>query len=127
MTKTIYANRYNSTILSLNFISHFLEIIILDFASIFILGPAVFFIINGLLCAILFFRPYFQPLYEIYKFIFRLKDYEFYMQEVTLTIGFLLSRSLMAIIVIGQIGIGLYFLIRFGFLEQNLIHAILQQ
>jgi len=127
MTKTVYVNRYNSSVLSLNFISHFLEIIILVFLTIFILGPAVFFIINGLLCAILFFRPYFRPLYEAYKFIFKLKDYEFYMQEVSLTIGFWLTRSVLAIIVIGQIGIGIYFLIRFGFLEQNMIHVILQQ
>ncbi|MGA9398954.1 MAG: hypothetical protein WBV22_11925 [Anaerolineaceae bacterium] len=127
MTKIVYANRYNSSVLSLNLISRFLEIIILVFLTIFILGPAVFFIICGLLCAILFFRPYFRPLYEAYKFIFRLKDYEFYMQGIPLNIGFWFSRSIMAIIVIGQIGIGIYFLIRFGFLEQNLIHAILQQ
>lgn len=127
MTKSVYANRYNSTILSLNFMSHFLGMIILVFLTIFILGPAVFLLINGIFCAILFFRPYFQPLYEAYKFIFRLKDNEFYMQEVPLTFSFWLSRSFLALIVFGQIGIGIYFLIRFGFLEQNLIYTILQQ
>ncbi len=127
MTKTVYAFRYNSSILSLNFISRFLGIIILDFLSIFILGPAVFFILNGFLCAILFFRPYFRLLYEAYKFLFKLKDYEFYVQEVPLTIRFLFNRGILAFIVIGQIGVGIYFLIRFGFLEQNMIYAIMQQ
>lgn len=127
MTKTIYVNRYNSSILSLNFISHFLETILFVFFSIFVLGPAVFFVIDGVVCVILFFRPYFQPIYAAYKFLFRLKDYDFYMQEIPITFGFLLSRSVMAIIAIGQIGIGLYFLIRYGFLEQNLIHAILTE
>jgi hypothetical protein len=127
MAKIIYVNRYNSSVLSLNFLSRVLGTIILVFLSIFFLGPAVFFIINGVFCTILFFRPYSRILYQVYKFLFKLKDYEFYMQEVPLNFGFWIKRGLLAIIALGQIGIGIYFLIRYGFLEQNLIHAILQQ
>ncbi len=127
MAKTIYVNRYNSSILSLTFLSRVLGTAILVFLSIFILGPAVFFIISGMFCTILFFRPYSRPLYEAYKFLFKLKDYEFYMQQVTLNFGFWVKMGFMVIIAVGQIVIGINFLIQHGFLAQNLIHTILQQ
>ena len=127
MPKSFYVNRYNSSILSLNFISHSLGVTLLVFFSIFILGPAVFLVINGAYCTVLFFRPYFQPLYEIYKFLFRLSDRDFYIQEVPATAWFWISRTGMAIFSLGQIGLGIYFLATQGFAVQNMILTIIQQ
>jgi hypothetical protein len=49
------------------------------------------------------------------------------MDEVTLGFWFWLSRTLMIIFSLGQVIIGIYFLIRYGFLNQNLIYLIRNQ
>lgn len=127
MPKSFYVNRYNSSILSLSFISHVLGVTLLIFFSIFLLGPAIFLILNGAYFTVLFFRPFFTPLYAIYKFIFRASDRDFYIQEVPANAWFWASRAFQAAVSLGQIGLGIYFLVTQGFAQQNLILTILNE
>ena len=120
-------NHLHSGFMSLLFISRIIEVISMLFLSIFLLGPAVFCIINGLFCAFFFARPYRYPLLVAYKFIFRLSDDDFYMEELRLGFWFWFSRTLMVIIALGQIIAGIYFLAHYGFLNQNLIYLIRNQ
>ncbi|MBN2257554.1 MAG: hypothetical protein JW704_06995 [Anaerolineaceae bacterium] len=126
MKRTILVNHLRSGIISLMFLSHFIEVTLVLFLSIFLLGPAVFFIINGIFCGLLFFRPHWLPLLRAYKFLFRLDDEDFYMNEQALSLGFWVSRFLMVVFVVSQIAIGIYFLSQYGFLNQNLIHLLTQ-
>lgn len=126
MKDTIIVNRIRSGIMTMHFISHIIEVTFVLFISIFLLGPAVSFILNGLFCGFLFFRPHWFRLLGAYKFLFHLEDEDFYMQEQPLNFPFWLSRSLMAIVAIGQIVIGIYFLTRYGFLNQNLLYLLAQ-
>jgi hypothetical protein len=124
MKQTTMVNHLRSGTMSLLFLSHIIEVTFVIFLTIFLLGPAVFFIINGLFCAFLFLRPHISSLVGFYKFIFRLTDDDFYMEELDLGFSFWLSRVLMVIIVLGQITVGIYFLSRYGFLNQNLIYLL---
>jgi hypothetical protein len=125
MKNTILVNHLRSGIMSLFFISHIIEVVFVLFLCIFLLGPAVIFIINGLFCAFLFARPHWFPLVTIYKVIFHLSDDDFYMDEIGLDLWFWLARILMVIIALGQIILGIYFLTQYGFLNQNLIYLII--
>ena len=124
MKRTILVNHIRSGIFSLFYLSHIIEVSFVLFLSIFLLGPAVFFIINGLFFSFLFARPHWYPLLTIHKFLFRLSNDDYYMQELGLGLGFWVSRTLMLIVAFGQIALGIYFLARYGFLDQNLIHLI---
>jgi hypothetical protein len=124
MKRTILINHIRSGIITLFFISHIIEVSFVLFLSIFLLGPAVFFIINGLFCAFLFARPHWYPLVGIHKFLFRLTNEDYYMEEIRLGLVFWIGRLLMAIIALGQIALGVYFLAQYGFLDQNLIYLI---
>jgi len=122
--RTILVNHLRAGITSLFYISHIIEVGFVLFLSIFLLGPAMSFIINGVLCAILFARPHWSPLVPIHKYLFHLSIDDYYMQEIHLGPGFWIGRVLMAIVALGQIALGIYFLARFGFLDQNLIYLI---
>jgi hypothetical protein len=124
MKRTIRVNHIRSGMFSLIYLSHIIEISFVLFLSNFLLGPAVFFIINGLFFSFLFTRPHWYRLLAIHKFLFRLTNDDYYMQEVHLGLGFWIGRILMAIIALGQIALGVYYLARYGFLDQNLIHLI---
>jgi hypothetical protein len=126
MKSTVNVNRLRSGIMSMLFISHIIEVTFVIFLSIFLLGPAIFFIITGLFCAVLFFRPHWIRLLGVYKFLFRLEDEDFYLHELPLNFGFWLTRSLMVILVLGQITVGIYYLSSYGFLNQNLIYLLAQ-
>ncbi|GEM_PF-5720566 len=127
MKRIVMVNHLRSDIISLYFIGHLIEVTFAIFLSIFLLGPAVFFIINGIFCGFLFARPYWYQLLGPYKFLFHLFDDDFYMDEVKLDAWFWISRSLMVAFSLGQFVIGIYFLVRFGFLSQNLIYLIHNQ
>ena len=122
MKRTILVNHIRSGKFSLVYLSYIIEVSFVLFLSIFLLGPAIFFIINGVFCAFLFARPHWYRLLVIHKRLFRLSDDDYYMQEVRLGLGFWIGRVLMAMIAFGQIALGIYFLARYGFLDQNLIH-----
>ena len=49
------------------------------------------------------------------------------MDEVKFGFWFCLSRALMVIFSLGQVVVGIYFLARYGFLNQNLIYLIRSQ
>jgi hypothetical protein len=124
MKRTILVNHMRSGLMSLFYISHIIEVCFVLFLSIFLLGPAVFFILNGLFCAFLFIRPHWHPLVKFHRFILRLSSDDYYMEEIPLGLGFWIVRTLMAIIALGQIALGIYFLASYGFLDQNLIHLL---
>ena len=125
MTKRmILVNHLRSGITSLFYISHIIEVGFVLFLSIFLFGPAVSFILSGILCAFLFSRPHFSPLVAVHKVLFHLSSDDYYMQEIRPGLGFWAGRVLMAIVALGQIALGVYFLARYGFLDQNLIHLI---
>jgi hypothetical protein len=127
MKRIIMVNHLRSDIISLYFIGHIIEVTFAIFLSIFLLGPAVFFIINGLFCGFMFARPYWYQLLVPYKYLFHLFDDDFYMDEVKLGFWFCLSRALMVIFSLGQVVVGIYFLASYGFLNQNLIYLIRNQ
>ena len=124
--RKILVNHLRAGITSLFYISHIIEVGFVLFLSIFLLGPAVSFIINGVLCAVLFARPHWSRLVAIHKYLFHLSNDDYYMQEISLGLGFWIGRVLMVIVALGQIALGIYFLTRFGFLDQNLIYLISQ-
>jgi hypothetical protein len=124
MKRTILVNHIRSGMFSFVYLSHIIEVCFVLFLSIFLLGPAVFFIINGLFFSFLFARPHWYPLLSIHKFLFRLSDDDYYIEEVSLGLWFWVGRILMLVLAIGQIVLGVYFLARYGFLDQNLIHLL---
>lgn len=124
MKRTILVNRIRSGMFSLVYLSYIIEVSFALFLSIFLLGPAVFFIINGIFFSFLFARPHWYRLLSIHKFLFRLSNEDYFMEEVSLGLGFWVGRAIMLIVAFGQIALGVYFLIRYGFLDQNLIHLI---
>lgn len=127
MKRSIMVNHLRSDIISLYYIGHIIEVTFVIFLSIFLLGPAVFFILNGLFCGFMFARPYWYQLLVPYKYLFHLFDDDFYMDEVDLDFRFWLSRALMLVFSLGQVVVGIFFLARYGFLNQNLIHLIRTQ
>jgi hypothetical protein len=124
MKRTILVNHIRSGMFSLIYLSHIIEVCFLLFLSIFLFGPAVFFIIDGLFFSFLFARPHWYPLLSIHKFLFHLSNDDYYMQEVDLGLWFWVGRILMLIVAFGQIALGIYFLTIYGFLDQNLIHLL---
>jgi hypothetical protein len=121
----ILVNHLRAGTISMIFISHMIEVGFVLFLSIFVLGPAVFFIISGLFSAFLFVRPHWFSLLGVYKAIFHVYDEDFYLNEINLNFWFWISRILMVIFAIGQIIIGIYFLNHYGFLDQNLIYLLM--
>lgn len=127
MKQTILVNHLRSGTISLFFISHIIEVVFVVFVSIFLLGPAITFIISGLLCAFFFLRPHVYLFLAPYKKVFHLADDDFFMHELKLNFWFWFLRVLMIIITLGQIITGSYFLAKYGFLNQNLIYLILNK
>jgi hypothetical protein len=98
-------------------------VLVLELGSL-LLGVAFFLMVHGLIFAMLWLLPYWEPVYRIYACIFRLPQDQF--ARVPITWWRIILLGLKAIVVIYCLGAGLWILVTNGFLGQNFIYALLQ-